>query len=72
VEGHRHPRAGDVFTIEPGVHASTRLLDMLPDRPKNRAMIANDYAITVTGVQRLSHAPREVGEVEAAMAHRGR
>ena len=31
---------GDVFTIEPGVYVSTRLLDMLPDTPKNRGMIA--------------------------------
>jgi Xaa-Pro aminopeptidase len=31
---------GDVFTIEPGVYISTRLLDMLADTPKNRAMIA--------------------------------
>jgi Xaa-Pro aminopeptidase len=31
---------GDVFTIEPGVYISTKLLDMLPDTPKNRAMIA--------------------------------
>jgi Xaa-Pro aminopeptidase len=31
---------GQVFTIEPGVYISTRLLDMLPDTPKNRAMIA--------------------------------
>ncbi len=31
---------GDVFTIEPGVYISTRLLDILPDTPKNRAMIA--------------------------------
>jgi Xaa-Pro aminopeptidase len=31
---------GDVFTIEPGVYVSTRLLDMLPDTPKNRAMVA--------------------------------
>jgi Xaa-Pro aminopeptidase len=31
---------GHVFTIEPGVYISTRLLDMLPDTPKNRAMIA--------------------------------
>ena len=30
---------GQVFTIEPGVYISTRLLDMLPDTPKNRAMI---------------------------------
>ena len=33
-------QAGDVFTIEPGIYISTRLLDMLPDTPKNRAMIA--------------------------------
>lgn len=31
---------GDVFTIEPGIYISTRLLDMLPDTPRNRAMIA--------------------------------
>jgi Xaa-Pro aminopeptidase len=31
---------GNVFTIEPGVYVSTKLLDMLPDTPKNRAMIA--------------------------------
>jgi Xaa-Pro aminopeptidase len=31
---------GHVFTIEPGIYISTRLLDMLPDTPKNRAMIA--------------------------------
>ncbi len=31
---------GDVFTIEPGIYISTRLLDMLPDTPKNRAMIS--------------------------------
>jgi Xaa-Pro aminopeptidase len=31
---------GNVFSIEPGVYISTRLLDMLPDTPKNRAMIA--------------------------------
>jgi Xaa-Pro aminopeptidase len=33
-------QVGDVFTIEPGVYISTRLLDMLPDTPKNRAFIA--------------------------------
>jgi Xaa-Pro aminopeptidase len=31
---------GHVFTIEPGVYVSTKLLDMLPDTPKNRQMIA--------------------------------
>jgi Xaa-Pro aminopeptidase len=31
---------GQVFTIEPGVYVSTKLLDILPDTPKNRAMIA--------------------------------
>jgi Xaa-Pro aminopeptidase len=31
---------GEVFTIEPGVYVSTKLLDILPDTPKNRAMIA--------------------------------
>jgi Xaa-Pro aminopeptidase len=31
---------GQVFTIEPGVYISTRLLEMLPDTPKNRQMIA--------------------------------
>ena len=33
-------QVGDVFTIEPGIYISTRLLDMLSDTPKNRAMIA--------------------------------
>jgi Xaa-Pro aminopeptidase len=80
---------GDVFTIEPGVYVSTRLLAILPDTPKNRAMIAkvrpaverydgigirieDDYAITGTGLEWLSRAPREIGEVEAAMAPHGR
>jgi Xaa-Pro aminopeptidase len=31
---------GDVFTIEPGIYVSSLLLDILPDTPKNRAMIA--------------------------------
>jgi Xaa-Pro aminopeptidase len=81
--------AGDVFTIEPGVYVSTRLLDMLPDTPKNRSMIAavraaverynnigirieDDYLITPSGVEWLSRAPREMGEIEASMrARRG-
>jgi len=33
-------QVGDVFTIEPGIYISTRLLDMLSDTPKNRAMIS--------------------------------
>jgi Xaa-Pro aminopeptidase len=33
-------QVGHVFTIEPGIYISTKLLDMLPDTPKNRAMIA--------------------------------
>jgi Xaa-Pro aminopeptidase len=31
---------GNVITIEPGVYISTKLLDMLPDTPKNRASLA--------------------------------
>jgi Xaa-Pro aminopeptidase len=33
-------QVGDVFTIEPGIYISTKLLDMLPDTPRNRAFIA--------------------------------
>jgi Xaa-Pro aminopeptidase len=33
-------QVGDVFTIEPGIYISTRLLDMLPDTPKNHTMIS--------------------------------
>jgi Xaa-Pro aminopeptidase len=76
---------GEVFTIEPGIYVSTKLLDLLPDTPKNRAFIAkvrpaieryhdigirieDDYLITPTGVEWLSRAPREIKEIEAAMA----
>jgi Xaa-Pro aminopeptidase len=31
---------GDVFTIEPGIYVSARMLDALPDTPKNRSFIA--------------------------------
>jgi Xaa-Pro aminopeptidase len=31
---------GDAFTIEPGLYLSPKLLDILPDTPKNRAFIA--------------------------------
>jgi Xaa-Pro aminopeptidase len=78
---------GDVFTIEPGVYVSRKLLEILPDTPKNRAMIAkvrdavarydntgvrieDDYLVTTSGVEWLSRAPREIAEVEAAMARR--
>lgn len=38
--GERVFKPGDVFTIEPGIYVSTRMLDALPDTPKNRAFIA--------------------------------
>ncbi|MFN0178356.1 MAG: aminopeptidase P N-terminal domain-containing protein [Gemmatimonadales bacterium] len=31
---------GDAFVIEPGLYLNTKLLDILPDTPKNRAFIA--------------------------------
>ncbi|MEP6687927.1 MAG: aminopeptidase P N-terminal domain-containing protein [Gemmatimonadales bacterium] len=82
-------QAGDVVTIEPGIYVSTRLLDILPDTPKNRAMIAHvraaveryhdigiriedDYAIRASGIEWLSRAPREIADIEAAMARRAR
>lgn len=39
-EGDRTFKAGDAFTIEPGLYISTASLDALPDTPKNRAFIA--------------------------------
>lgn len=33
-------QTGEVFTIEPGIYISTKLLDMLPDTPRNRAFAA--------------------------------
>jgi Xaa-Pro aminopeptidase len=38
--GDRTFKAGDAFTIEPGIYVSTAMLDALPDTPKNRAFIA--------------------------------
>jgi Xaa-Pro aminopeptidase len=38
--GDRVYKPGDVFTIEPGIYVGTRMLDALPDTPKNRAFIA--------------------------------
>ncbi|MBV9880425.1 MAG: M24 family metallopeptidase, partial [Gemmatirosa sp.] len=86
-DGDRTYQPGDVLTIEPGIYVSTRLLDILPDTPKNRAFIArvrpvvaryedtgvrieDDYLVTPTGVERLSKAPREIGEIEALMRRR--
>jgi Xaa-Pro aminopeptidase len=31
---------GDAFTIEPGIYVSARMLDALPDTPRNRAWVA--------------------------------
>lgn len=80
-------RPGDAFTIEPGVYVNTRLLDILPDTPRNRAFAAkvratvlryqntgtrieDDYIVTPTGIEWITPAPREISEVEAAIAHR--
>jgi Xaa-Pro aminopeptidase len=38
--GDRVYAPGDVFTIEPGIYVSARMLEALPDTPKNRAFIA--------------------------------
>jgi len=38
--GDRKFKVGDAFSIEPGIYLSVRLLDMLPDTPKNRRFIA--------------------------------
>jgi Xaa-Pro aminopeptidase len=53
--GDRVYKPGDVFTIEPGIYVSTRMLDALPDTPKNRAFIAKVKAAVMryenTGVR---------------------
>ena len=53
--GDRTFKAGDVFTIEPGIYISTRALASLPDTPKNRAFIAKVRATVLkyenTGVR---------------------
>jgi len=33
-------QVGDAFTIEPGIYISSKMLDVLPDTPRNRAFIA--------------------------------
>ncbi|HEU4763162.1 MAG TPA: aminopeptidase P N-terminal domain-containing protein [Gemmatimonadales bacterium] len=38
--GDRTFQVGDAFTIEPGLYLSPKLLDILPDTPRNRAFIA--------------------------------
>jgi Xaa-Pro aminopeptidase len=82
-------RPGDAFTIEPGIYVNTRLLDILPDTPRNRAFAAavraavvryqntgvrieDDYVVTASGVEWITHAPREIAEVEAAIARHAR
>jgi Xaa-Pro aminopeptidase len=75
---------GAAFTIEPGLYVRGNALDILPDTPRNRALIArvrpaferfrdtgvrieDDYFATAAGVEWISRAPREIGEIEAAM-----
>jgi Xaa-Pro aminopeptidase len=81
-------RPGSAFTIEPGVYVRANVLDVLPDTPRNRALIArlrpavdryknigvrieDDYIVTDRGVEWISRAPREIGEVEQLMRTRG-
>jgi len=80
-------QVGDAFVIEPGLYVSTRLLDLLPDTPRNRAFAAkvrpvlqrydeigirieDAYLITERGLERITLAPREIAEIEAAIGSR--
>ncbi|HEV8196249.1 MAG TPA: aminopeptidase P N-terminal domain-containing protein [Gemmatimonadales bacterium] len=82
-------KKGDAFTIEPGVYVTTKLLDILPDTPRNRAFkakvqaavlkyqdtgvrIEDDYIITDQGLEWITHAPREIDEIEALYKQRKR
>jgi Xaa-Pro aminopeptidase len=76
---------GSAFTIEPGIYVRANLLDILPDTPRNRALIArlrpavaryanvgvrieDDYIVSEAGVEWISRAPREIGEIEELLA----
>ena len=80
-------KPGDAFTIEPGIYINSRLLDILPDTPRNHAFAAkvraavlryqntgarieDDYIVTPTGLDWITPAPRDIPDVEAAIAHR--
>ena len=80
-------KVGDAFTIEPGIYITTKLLDVLPATPRNRAFIAkvrplverykdtgvrieDDYIVTEAGTERITHAPREIPEIEALLTQR--
>ena len=48
-------QVGDAFTIEPGIYISSKMFDVLPDTPRNRAFIAKVRAVVarydMTGVR---------------------